>query len=465
MVSKISKIIFVFLSIITLFVNSLILHIAFHWGTNTISSRIMVASLSPKSESLEYLATYLSLFDVFILSYSLIGIYILYKLAIHLKHTYRIVKLLSLLSLLIITTVLFSLDKIQSIRPYTYIKSYISIADIGKIQDRSNYINNLKHDSSNLTTNLGYDKIIVIMGESANKNHMSAYNYNKKTTPFFDSLLQNSQSFKYNVIAPTNQTRYSVPIDLTDATVNDFNLFFTTKSIISIFKEYGYRTYWLSNQGKIGKHENYIATISNEADFTKIANLFYSNAKYDDVLIEYLDKLNMDNTSKEFYLIHLMGSHASYKKRYPEEEALFKNSKNIIEQYDNTIFYTDILLQKIYNKFKDSKLLFIYVSDHAEVVNINKYGHGYSPAYKDEYEIPLVVYSSLKNNRLNKLKNLNRQSIFNMESFNKFIEYAVGIDKNISDISTNSNVFTLDPVNIIDYNNLNRFKVQKSKND
>jgi glucan phosphoethanolaminetransferase (alkaline phosphatase superfamily) len=153
------------------------------------------------------------------------------------------------------------------------------------------------------------------------------------------------------------------------------------------------------------------------------------------------------------------------KKGIQRKRLYLKNSKNIIEQYDNTIFYTDTILQKIYNKFRDSKLLLIYVSDHAEVVNINKNGHGFLPAYKDEYEIPLVVYSSLKNNRLNKLKILNKQSIFNMESFNKFIEYTVGIDENISNISTSSNVFTLDPVNIIDYNNLNRFKVQKSKNN
>ncbi len=303
------------------------------------------------------------------------------------------------------------------------------------------------------------------MGESASKNHMSAYNYNKKTTPFLDSLLEYPQSFKYNVIAPTNQTRYSVPIDLTNATVNNFNLFFTTKSIITTFKEYGYRTYWLSNQGKSGVHENYISTISNEADFTKIANFAYTDAKHDDVLIEYLDNINMDNNSKEFYLIHLMGSHASYEKRYPEKEALFKNSKDIIEQYDNTIFYTDTILQKIYNKFKNSKLLFIYLSDHAEVVNIDKHGHGFLPAYKDEYEIPLFVYSSVKNNKLNKLKTLNGQSIFNMESFNKFIEYTVGIDENISNISTSSNVFTLDPVNIIDYNHLKKFKIQNSEDE
>ncbi len=150
-VSKISKIIFVFLSMITLFVNSLIFHIAFHWGTSAIASRIEVASLSPKSESLEYLTTYLSLFDIVILSYTLVGMYILYKLVMHLKHSYRIVKLISLLIITTMLFVLFSLDKIQSTRPYTYIKSYISIADKEKIQERSNYINNLKYNLSSVT--------------------------------------------------------------------------------------------------------------------------------------------------------------------------------------------------------------------------------------------------------------------------------------------------------------------------
>lgn len=54
------------------------------------------------------------------------------------------------------------------------------------------------------------------------------------------------------MISPINQTRYSIPIDLTNATVDNFNLFFTSKLIVTTFKKYGYKTYWLSNQGRVG---------------------------------------------------------------------------------------------------------------------------------------------------------------------------------------------------------------------
>lgn len=457
-ISKISKIIFILFAIMTLLINSAILHIGLHWGNTTIMSRIEVAALSPKSESIEYLMTYLNMIDIFILFYIVIGIFLIYKLLTQLKHSYKIVKVLSLFFLSIVLFILYNLNLIKNVRSYNFIKQYINVVDIEKILERKNYLANLNHDLTNLNNDLHYDKIVIIMGESANKHHMSAYNYSIKTTPFLDTLLENNNSFKYNVIAPTNQTRYSIPITLTSATVDNFNRFFTTKSIITIFKEYGYRTYWLSNQGKVGMHENYIGTIASEADFEKTANLLYVDAKHDAVLIDYLNQINTSDKAKEVYFFHMMGSHNAYKKRYPKNSALFKNPKNVIEEYDNTIFYTDNILEKIYSRFKNSKLLFIYLSDHGEVVNVNKHGHGFFPAYQDEYDIPLIVYSSEVNERLIELQNLNKSSLLNMERFNNFIEYIVGIDTNISHISTSSNVFTLKPNNIIDYNMLNKYQ-------
>lgn len=457
-ISKISKTIFLFLSIITLFINSLILHIILHWGTNGILPRIEIASLSPKSESMEYLMTYLNWIDIFILCYFLVGIYLIYRLFSQLKHSYQVIKILSIVSLFVLLMIFNTLHYTHKIFPYYYMQQYTKVWNKEKIIERKNYLANLKNKTINKNHHLQYDKIIIVMGESVNKSHMSTYDYTIKTTPFLDTLVKNTNGFKYNVISPTNITIYSIPIDLTNAKVDNFNLFFNSKSIITTFKEYGYKTYWLSNQGLVGINDNYITSISNEADFKKTANIDWIDAKDDTILIKYLNGINITNNLKEVYFFHLMGSHFDYKERYPTHSALFKNPKNIIEEYDNTIFHTDNILNQIYNKFSNSKLLFIYLSDHAEVISIKKHGHAFEPAYQDEYDIPLIVYSSEYNSRLTELQHLNNSSFFNMESFNNLVEYIAGIDNNISNISQNLNVFSLKPDNIVNYETLNRFK-------
>ena len=458
--SKISKNIFIMLSLLTLTVTSIISHIAWHWGSQNLSARIEVAALSPGYESKEYLMNFLDKSDLMILFYFIIGLYLIYKLAIGTKHYYKIIRIMSLFSISIILVLMIYSDRIKSLRPYVFIKQYTNIDNLEKILARKVYLKNIKHDIVQSQNNLKYDKIVIIMGESANKHHMSAYGYDIKTTPFLDGLLKNKNSFKYNVIAPANQTRYAIPLEFTDATVEKFDDFYKEKSIVTTFKEYGYKTYWISNQALVGQHENAIATILHEADITKVANTIYHEIKKDTTtILKSLDDIDTKSESKEVFFFHLIGSHIYYKERYFEHDALIKNAKNVIEEYDNTIYNTDKLLKQLYEKFNNSsKLLFVYLSDHGEIVSISKTGHSFFPAYQNEYDIPLIIHSSEENEKLNKLKKLNQLSVFNMESFNTLIKYIVGMDANVSDISTSTTIFAVEPKNIIDYKSIKRYK-------
>ncbi len=464
LISKVSKVIFLLVSIFNLLANSIILHISMHWGNSNLSTRIEVALQSPDHEISEYLSTYLNIIDAFILFYFIFGIYLLYHLFRRYKHTYKILKISSLSLLGLIMLILSSASHIQGVIPYRYVNWIINSNEWRSIvSKRKEYLKKSENQKISYSgENLLYDKIVIIMGESANKNQMGIYGYKNSTTPFLSDLLQQANSFKFdNVIAPTNQTRYSIPIALTDATVEHFYDFITSQSIISDFKEYGYKTYWLSNQYAMGAHDTYVSSIADEADYVKIENYIDDDGKeagFDMILLDRLNQINIDSNDKELYVFHLLGSHFQYAKRYPSTTALFPNPENIIEEYDNTIFYTDYVINKIYDKFKDTKLLFIYLSDHAEVVNMKKYGHGYSPSYQDEYDIPLIIHSSEYNKKLLKIKDENKKSLFNMESFNHIVKDLAGIDKNTSNISQSSKVLVSDPINIVDYNKINKFK-------
>lgn len=464
MMAKFSRIIFTIFVFLINITNILIGHIAMHWDYSNadIAPRLEVAILSPVYEAMEYMDTYIDYRDILIVIYTLFVLYILFKFIVHFSHTFKILKIigLSLFISILVSANLYehSINKMEPISIPNKCLKIIKNTKYHKLtEQREAYLKTLNNDVRS-NSNALYDKVIVVMGESANKHHMSVYGYEIDTTPFLTSLAKKNYLYPFNAIAPTNQTRYSVPIQLTKAHVHDFlNLYLNSTSIVSDFHVNGYKTYWISNQGRGGKHDTYIASLADEADVQIFANSgHFSKAKKDDVILE---KLNMiKNTHlKEMYVIHLMGSHAAYSKRYTKDTALYKKAKNIFEEYDNSIYYTDYILSQIYDMFKDQKFLFVYLSDHAEIVNGHKNGHGFFPAFKDEFDIPYIVYSSIKNPRIEALYQKNKRNYFNAENFNYFIEYISGISDE-ENISTSEKVFTLEPKNILNYDSLDFYK-------
>ena len=305
-----------------------------------------------------------------------------------------------------------------------------------------------------------YNKIVIIQGETANKNFMHAYGYDKPTTPFLSSLHKKNELTLFNAIAPSNQTRYSVPMIFTKANVQDWHQNYThSASILTYFREYGYKTFWISNQGQRGEHEDYITNIAMEADITTFLNHGVSKSAHSDRILSNFVKNQTATTSPEVYVLHLMGSHFAYRSRYERKDALFTKPKNIIEEYENTIYLTDFIIKDIYKYFNrdGNRLLLVYLSDHGEVVNLEKHGHGLDPTYADEYDIPLAVFSNIENERINELKQDNINHTINAESINNFIMYITGLDNNKS-ISYSDTIFSLDPENKYSYHALKYYK-------
>ena len=461
-ISQYSKIIFSIFVIYFNIINIIINHIHFHWGSNfsTIEDRMRVAATSPYYETLEYLKTFIDYRDYLLIGYVLLILFLLYKFIINHKNTYKIIRIISIFISIILILIL------GNHQPIVFIKKYIEVSQNSKIVlARAKYlhsINSIKKPKKHSLNkqNIKYDKIIIILGESVNKHHMQIYGYNKNTTPFFSKLLRSKKLYKFNVIAPANSTRWVVGMLFTKANVSDWkNMYIHSQSIVSDFKDYGYKTYWISNQGKLDSHETYVTSIANESDNQIFFNQgIYKKAKPDIIIKTYLDKLKFNN-GKEFYVFHLIGSHFSYKKRVTNDHILYKYPKNIIEEYDNTIFFTDYIIKNIFNFFtkNSQRVLIIYLSDHGEIVNPSKFGHGFYPTFKDEYEIPLLIYSNIKNKRIDLLFQKNKNHYFNMENFNYLIKYISGISNDLN-ISYSSKIFPSNPKVILDYDQLKFFK-------
>ena len=459
LLSKINRLVFGLFSFIIMIFNILFIHVYFHWGGafgHNVVVRIETAQMSPSDEIFEYLKNYLSMVDALMIVYLLVGMYLIYKLFKY-EHSLRKIKLLALVifPILLIFIIVYR-DPFVKVAPFNYVYKYIEAGKWKEIvQKRKEYLHKYKNTTE--VQNIDYDKILIILGESASKSHMSLYGYSLKTTPFFDSLKQKKGFYRFNAISPANQTLYAVTSELTDANVTNFyDNFVHSISIVTKFKNYGFDTYWLSNQSTHGGVESYIVSIANEANHIKILNHinWKSLTKLDDKLIEYYNTIK-PKQQKEAYFFHLLGSHVDYIQRIDKKHVLFEKPKDIIEEYDNSIFYTDYILNNILNRFKNEKILFVYFSDHGEVVSLKKHGHNFSPSYKDEYDIPFIIYSSIDNKKLNKLYELNKNKVFNLESLPNMIDYILGINDDLSKISTKKDILLMEPRDKLELRNNN----------
>jgi len=357
----IHRLFFAAIAIPLLINNVLVSHIYLNWGSREgVSSRTEVSILSPPDEKSEYLASYVGVNDYLMLGYIIVVGYFSFRYLLREKKHFAYLRIFAVVGFVLPMPWIFA-DKNHYIEqdPIAFLYSYINAYSVKNIVDirNENLQQRILTIPNKSTHPLPYDKIIVVMGESATSLHMGLYGYTKETTPNFSRLLSQHEIHKLDAIAPTNQTRYSLSIMLTNAKTDDFNSFASSQSIMSDFKEQGFETYWLSNQPVTGVFSSYITSIANEAEYTLFTNPNSNeinpdlSTKLDIDLINMLDKILIDD-SKQMFFFHLRGSHARYSERYPEAYAVHPNSTSIVEQYDNSIYYTDHIVNKVIESFK-----------------------------------------------------------------------------------------------------------------
>ena len=111
-------------------------------------------------------------------------------------------------------------------------------------------------------------------------------------------------------------------------------------------------------------------------------------------------------------ILHTSTSHGpKYADKYPKEFEVYKpvaknveeSEKNVgmlVNAYDNTIRYTDYLLDSIINTLRamtDRRSAMIFISDHGESLgenNVFMHGIPMKLAPKVQYEIPFLVWTS-----------------------------------------------------------------------
>ncbi len=243
--------------------------------------------------------------------------------------------------------------------------------------------------------------VVLVIGESARKANFQLYGYQRDTNP----LLSRQEGLK--VYQATSCATYTTAG--TKAILEPEN----SDDLYELLPNYAFRTgvdvsWRTSNWGEPPIHiDEYLTDDELGALYPD------EHEAYDGILIKGLrERIESSQKDKVLIVLHTSTSHGpKYAEKYPQEFEVYKpvarnieeGEKNIdmlINAYDNTIRYTDFLVDSLINTLRsmqDWHSAMIFISDHGESLGENKvFMHGLPMklAPRVQYEIPFLVWTS-----------------------------------------------------------------------
>lgn len=364
-------------------------------------------------ESKEFVAHYMSLWVIAgVVLYAAIPIVMICTMRSFRPLKIRKYKAIFVISIVTIIVII-GIEKVsRSVYFVNFYRTYITykirttkeVKDIKERQDKEYEVNTVYQDSVPQI-------LVLVIGESLNKHHMSLYGYQRNTNPLLSGLGDSLTVYK-DVVASHVHTIPVMRSLLSMADMENPGYFTEKPSMYELFNRAGYGTYLVSNQEFSEEfRSSYDILLS-------LAENKYNVATYkqhDDIVLPVLDKiLNNNDKRNKLIIIHLIGNHMAYEFRYPKEYIVFKHQKDhlvddkpyrsseakaMIDKYDNSVLYNDFVIYSIINALKKQQgkeSVMLYLSDHAEELYDYRVfaGHAYEKVSPTMAEIPFMIWTS-----------------------------------------------------------------------
>lgn len=225
---------------------------------------------------------------------------------------------------------------------------------------------------------------ILVIGETGRAHNWGIYGYERNTTP----LLQQTSGLIHftDMVTQSNATHKSVPMLLSLACAENFEQIYHQKSIVSAFREAGFRTAFFSNHLPNHSFIDYFADEADRRIYLKKDTVETYNP-HDKELVKLVYNEIERGDRKLFIVLHSYGSHFNYQERYPRENAYFmpdtvqniskKIRDKLLNAYDNSIRYTDRFLYDLIQCLQKENAItaLIYSADHGEDILDDKRQH------------------------------------------------------------------------------------------
>ncbi len=265
-------------------------------------------------------------------------------------------------------------------------------------ENRLNRLKEIETLKKDVVSPLENGVFVLVIGESETRDHMGAYGYNRPTTPFLQSLKDDENTILFSN-AYSNHTHTVPTLSYALSGANQYNNldFDDAYSILEAAMAGGFETYFISNQPKDSVFLTPLSVMASTAEHQIWLNSAIgdklSTEYYDEALVDALKKIKP--ASKSLIIVHMMGSHGAYRDRYPADFKKFEGKGKVVDTYDNSILYTDYVLEKLYREAKkmDHFEAFLYFSDHGDDPD-NRLGHESSRFTYRMSRIPLFLIAS-----------------------------------------------------------------------
>lgn len=254
---------------------------------------------------------------------------------------------------------------------------------------------------------------VAVVGETSRADNWQLFGYERFTTPRLCSLPSGTLTGFGKTLSESNTTHKAVPLLLSNLNAADFDKKINrSKSVITAFKEAGFKTAYISMQCH---NHSYIDYFGEEADTTIFAREPEPGQIIEDLydidMLAQVDSLLAGNDTKLLIVLHQYGSHFNYVDRYPRQEAYFlpdktadagaSNRGQLVNAYDNSIRHTDNLLYNIVERLDSINCVggMVYASDHGEDIFDDARGRflhaSPTPTYF-QLHVPMLVYITPK---------------------------------------------------------------------
>ncbi|MDE6555694.1 MAG: lipid A phosphoethanolamine transferase [Duncaniella sp.] len=255
------------------------------------------------------------------------------------------------------------------------------------------------------------DLIIIVIGETSRAENWQLCGYERPTNPRLSD--RGGLTVFDRVLSQSNTTHKAVPMLMTDLTAETFgDSINRRKGVITAFREAGYETTYISNQGRNHSYIDFLGCEADEVLFLRdslTATEMLRPITDLSILPHMAGRLAQARAPKELIVIHTYGSHFSYIDRYDEGQRLFTPDTysrssaevrdNLVNAYDNTIVATDLLLDSIMSMAEADgrSAALIYTSDHGEDIyddSRRRFLHASPTPTFHQVNVPLIVWTS-----------------------------------------------------------------------
>lgn len=249
---------------------------------------------------------------------------------------------------------------------------------------------------------------VLAIGESSRRNHWQLFGYDRATNPELAEV-RNVVPIR-NMVTSWFASILAIPLIVTRKPITAQRMTWDEPSVVRAMGEAGFDTAWISNQMPMGEFDSPVSMYALEAKHVAFVNHAASltDPSYDEDLIKPLRDTIAQTHGDLFIVLHLMGSHLLYDRRYPEAFKQFQptylnkdtdvsDGERINNSYDNSILYTDHVLAEVIGVLRDSNstAALLFASDHGETLptpTCSTSGHGVGSRY--DFEVPALFWHS-----------------------------------------------------------------------